>query len=110
MAGMATVFPRDVQYTPSEVRIEWADGHRSVYANHDLRCACSCAGCVDERTGERTLQPGRVPADVKALGIRLVGNYALEFEWSDGHRTGIYSFTLLRRLCSCAVCQANCSR
>ena len=102
---MAAIFPKDVQYTPAEVRIEWQDGHRSVYPNHFLRCACGCAGCVDERTGERTLDPARVPADVRALGARLVGNYALEFDWSDAHRTGIYSFEMLRRLCPCADCR-----
>jgi DUF971 family protein len=99
-----------VEYTASEIRVEWQDGHRSVYPNHSLRCACNCAACVDERTGERTLEPGKVPADVKALGIRVVGNYALEFDWSDGHRTGIYSFDLLRRLCACPACQAQGSR
>lgn len=108
MSGVAKlVYPKDVQYGPRDVRIEWQDGHRSVYANHDLRCACACAGCVDERTGERTLEPARISSDVKALGARLVGNYALEFDWSDGHRTGIYSFALLRRLCPCPDCQGS---
>lgn len=105
-AVQAPVYPTDVQYGPQEVRVLWQDGHRSAYPNHLLRCACACAGCVDERTGKRTLDPARVPADVRALGARLVGNYALEFEWSDGHRTGIYSFALLRRLCPCEECRA----
>jgi DUF971 family protein len=36
--------------------------------------------------------------------VELVGQYALQFEWSDGHRTGIYSFERLRQLCPCEDC------
>jgi len=31
-------------------------------------------------------------------GFDLVGGYALQPRWGDGHSTGIYSFTYLRRL------------
>jgi DUF971 family protein len=34
-----------------------------------------------------------------------VGRYALKFTFSDGHESGIYSFSLLRRLCQCDICQ-----
>jgi DUF971 family protein len=37
--------------------------------------------------------------------VQPVGRYALQFSWSDGHDTGIYSYALLRRLCQCDVCQ-----
>ena len=33
-----------------------------------------------------------------------VGNYAVTFQFSDGHATGIYSFEKLRGLCSCSAC------
>ena len=32
------------------------------------------------------------------LGFDMVGGYALQPRWADGHNTGIYSFTYLRRL------------
>ncbi len=32
------------------------------------------------------------------IGFDLVGGYALQPRWADGHSTGIYSFTYLRRL------------
>jgi len=35
---------------------------------------------------------------VSILGWQVVGNYALRFDFSDGHRTGIYSFEYLRQL------------
>jgi len=31
-------------------------------------------------------------------GFDIVGGYALQPRWADGHSTGIYSFTYLRRL------------
>ena len=32
-------------------------------------------------------------------GMELIGNYAYRIEFSDGHNTGIYSFTFFH--CSC---------
>ncbi|HEY4757240.1 MAG TPA: gamma-butyrobetaine hydroxylase-like domain-containing protein [Chthoniobacterales bacterium] len=32
------------------------------------------------------------------VGVDLVGGYALQPRWADGHSSGIYSFTYLRRL------------
>lgn len=86
------------------LRIEWKDGHVSEYAPRDLRIACPCAGCVDELTGRRTLDPGRVSQGVHPLKIEYVGRYALHFDWSDEHSTGIYPFEYLRRLCTCEEC------
>ena len=37
----------------------------------------------------------------------IVGRYALRFKWSDGHETGIYSFTALRQMCQCDICQPH---
>ena len=33
-----------------------------------------------------------VPEDMQAINIELVGRYAIQFTWNDGHSTGIYSF------------------
>lgn len=89
----------------SRLEITWQDGHISHYAAHDLRQRCPCAACVDEWTGERLLAPESIPGDLKIMGIEIVGQYALNFNWSDGHRTGIYSFPRLRTLCPCDRCQ-----
>ena len=78
--------------------IVWRDGHVSEYLPRMLRLRCRCAGCVDEITGEPLLDADRVPADVIPLAIRHVGRYALAFDWSDGHSTGIYPFEYLRAL------------
>jgi ATP-binding protein involved in chromosome partitioning len=101
--------PRHVGPSEDEQRlvIDWGDGHHSEYWPRDLRLACPCAGCVDEMTGQPILDPRTVPFDVYPAAIRWVGRYALGFEWSDGHDTGIYTFERLRDLCPCDECSAR---
>lgn len=91
----------------SALRIEWGDGHESIYQPRDLRLSCPCAGCVDEMSGRRTLTREMVPADVYPTAIHYVGKYALQFVWSDRHDTGLYPFDLLRSLCGCEVCSSS---
>jgi DUF971 family protein len=91
-----------VRIEPNEdatrLRIVWRDGHVSEYEPRVLRLYCRCAGCVDEFTGKPLLVPASVPADIHPRAIRYVGRYALAFDWSDGHTTGIYPFEYLRSL------------
>jgi DUF971 family protein len=99
--------PLSVEPTPdaSELRIRWRDGHVSDFPPRTLRIRCPCAGCVDERTGEQILRPEAVSPAIHPLAIHYVGRYALRFDWSDGHGTGIFPFDYLRRLCPCARCR-----
>lgn len=83
---------------PGRIAIAWRDGRSDLHAARDLRLACPCAHCVHEVTGRPLLDPASVPADLTAVDGKRVGNYAWQFLWSDGHRTGLYSFTLLRGL------------
>ncbi len=81
-----------------EITIEWNDGKKSVFDANALRLHCPCAACVNEMTGQRTLRPESIPQDIRAVGINIVGRYAINFQWSDGHNTGLYGFELLRNL------------
>jgi len=102
--------PRPVRINPfpnGELGIAWDDGHESYFAGHALRCACVCASCVDEVSGEKLLQDERVPAEVAAREIVPVGNYGISIHWSDGHDTGIYDFGRLREICPCDDCSAG---
>ena len=83
---------------PGQVTIEWADGERSVFTAAELRRVCPCAGCVSETTGQRMHDPATVPDDLEQSNLKLVGNYALDMQFSDGHATGIFTFTFLRGL------------
>ena len=87
------------QESNSLVRITWADGRVCEYQAADLRRACPCAQCVNEWTGQRTLQPESISDEVEIKDLSIVGRYALNFRWSDNHETGIYSFQYLRDLC-----------
>jgi len=84
--------------SPFTYRIEWKDGAVSDYKARDLRLACPCASCVDESNGRPLLDPRTVPNDILLFGAELVGRYGLSFFWSDGHKTGIFAWPVLRKL------------
>lgn len=86
------------QAGPRALAISWTDGHDSVYDVRLLRLACPCAQCVDEMTGKKLLNETAIPPDVKPVVINPVGRYAIHIDWSDGHRTGIYTYAHLRSL------------
>ena len=86
------------QAGPRELEIEWTDGKKSVYDVRMLRLSCPCAQCVDEMSGKKLLNESSVPPDVKPVVINPVGRYAIHIDWSDGHRTGIYTYAHLRSL------------
>lgn len=95
-----------------ELRITWkGDGHLSVYPLDALREACPCASCRGghEFMGSEydpdliELSPAR---SYEVMDIQLVGKYALQLFFSDGHSAGIYDWDYLRRLCPCDACRA----
>ena len=94
------VEPREImQDGDAGVSITWADGRICRFNAPVLRRACPCAQCVNEWTGQRVLKPEAVSDELLIKNIAIVGRYALNFQWSDGHETGIYSFRYLRELC-----------
>lgn len=94
--------PRDIVYD-SDLTVEWRDGVVSHYPFRALRDACPCAGCVDELTGEKVLDPATIPEDISIRKSEYVGNYAIRIDWSDGHNSGIYAFRFLREYFDLAV-------
>lgn len=90
--------PREIGVQGEALVVDWADGRQSRFLLKLLRERCPCAGCVDEWSGRRTLDPASIPADVKPKTISGVGRYAVQIGWSDGHSTGIYSWGFLDKL------------
>jgi DUF971 family protein len=91
--------PREIkQEGDAGLRITWADDCVCHYTAAELRRACPCAQCVNEWTGQRVLKSEAVSEELIISDISIVGRYALNFHWSDGHDTGIYSFRYLREL------------
>ena len=99
------VVPTDLKVKLAEQRLQvtWADGSQCVYDLAVLRRHCPCATCRTERE-QRSESPASLtilksdPRNLRATGAQLVGRYAIQFEWSDGHNTGIFDFRFLRSL------------
>ena len=85
-----------VEESDSELSIRWSDDAETHYDALSLRRSCPCAQCVDEWTGKKVLKDSSIPEDVHFTHISIVGRYALNFHFSDGHDTGIFSFAMLR--------------
>ncbi len=85
-----------IEESDSAISIKWSDEKETSYNAPDLRRACPCAACVNEWTGEKILREESVSDDLTFSHITIVGRYALNFHFSDGHETGIYSFNYLR--------------
>ena len=87
-----------------ELRIRWADGEQSVCSLVRLRRACPCAECQQmwAEEQENPLRVMRPPGEqlnmVTAEKVELVGRYAVQITWMDGHSGGIYDYALLRSL------------
>lgn len=92
-----------IEESDSEVSITWSDGAETKYRAAQLRRVCPCATCVNEWTGEKILDAGQIADDLTFSTISIVGRYALNFQFSDGHDTGIFSFNYLREQSASAV-------
>jgi DUF971 family protein len=87
-----------VEESSSKLSIKWSDETETVYNAAELRRVCPCASCVNEWTGEKILRDESVADDLTFSHITIVGRYALNFHFSDGHDTGIFSYKFLRDL------------
>ena len=93
--------PNNVQQIGNELAIRWNDGTESYFNLEFLRRACPCAACGGEPDVLGNVSRPRVNYTEKSFqltGFDLVGGYAVQPRWADGHSSGIYSFTYLRRL------------
>lgn len=81
-----------------DVLVRWNDGRDTVFPARFLRLACPCASCIEEMTGRQILKDSDVAEDVHPLTIQPIGRYAIQVNWSDGHRTGIYTWEKLDEL------------
>jgi DUF971 family protein len=101
------VHPKGITLNRKEGFLEviWSDGARCQYPLSELREACPCVEC---RGGHQFMGREYDPDNLLILTpkrsyavttLDLVGNYAIQPSWYDGHHTGIYTWEYLRRLC-----------
>ena len=77
------------------LRVLWDDDAMCDYPFSYLRGWCPCAVCQGH-VGERRFV--EEVEDPQLASIDMVGNYAVNPTWADGHETGIYTFEYLRSL------------
>src|SRR5688500_14400151 len=75
------------------LEITFADGKAFRLPAEFLRVYSPSAEVRGHGPGQEVLQAGK--KGVQILSVEPVGNYAVQFRFSDGHDTGIYSWDLL---------------
>lgn len=93
--------PTEIKRLPHSLSIQWKDGLLSEIPYRELREKCPCARCNAEKQQKDPFR--MIPTDdywekLHLVGIQTVGRYAVQLQWSDGHKTGIYTFNFLREL------------
>jgi DUF971 family protein len=85
----------------NELALSFADGFEAYLPLPMLRRACPCAACNGEPDAlGRVIRP-RVDHGHNAFDLvklETVGGYALQLYWADGHSSGIYAFSYLKKL------------
>ncbi|MDP2137532.1 MAG: DUF971 domain-containing protein [Candidatus Didemnitutus sp.] len=98
---MDPIRPLDVQLIGPEVAIRWSDDQESFITFATLRAASPSAEVRGEQDIFGHQYGGEAPKSHLGVEVRSweqVGNYAICFHFSDGHRSGLYPYPLLRRL------------
>jgi DUF971 family protein len=93
--------PTNIQQIGNELAIQWNDGTESYLDLQFLRRACPCAACGGEPDVLGNIMRPNVSYSDNSfdlVGFQIVGGYAIQPRWADGHSTGIYSFQYLRRI------------
>ena len=93
----------NVQLIGQELAVQWNDGSESYFDLERLRRACPCAACGGEPDVlGNIIRPNVVYTEgsFQLKAFNVVGGYALQPRWADGHDSGLYSFQYLRRLSS----------
>jgi DUF971 family protein len=81
--------------------IQWSDGVTQRIPWTTLREQCPCATCRQKRADPspaplfNIIKPEEAEP-VRATAMSPIGNYAYQIDFSDGHKTGIFSLELLR--------------
>ena len=101
MQTSGRLLPVNVQQVGNELAIAWSDGAESFLPLQLLRRACPCASCGGEPDVLGNIERPEVtytPSSFELRGFQVIGGYALQPTWADGHGTGLYTFPYLRRL------------
>ncbi len=94
--------PKHIDIRKSEgVHVEWSDGESAFYPCALLRKMSPSADSKEIREQIANNPLAILPNtgnDITIEDGELVGNYAVRFAFSDGHKSGIYTWEYLRSL------------
>jgi len=93
--------PQQMQLIGKELAIIWDDGSESYFPFEYLRGHSPSAENIGEKDIFGHKYGGEGPKEFPGVtieGWNFIGNYAVRFQFSDGHATGIYSWEYLRKL------------
>ena len=102
----ARLLPTNIAQIGDELAIAWNDGSETFLGLETLRRNCPCAMCGGEPDVLGRIERPQVSYTAQSFVLRgwqLVGGYALQPAWEDGHSTGLYTFPYLRRIAEAAA-------
>jgi len=91
--------PVKIEKIGSELAVSWSDGRESFIPLERLRRGCPCASCCGEPDVMGNVdRPPETALGADGFNLvewQIVGGYAIQPRWADGHRSGIYSYPYL---------------
>jgi DUF971 family protein len=95
--------PKQVKiFKKDNLKITWEDSTEIILSLKYMRDECPCAGCKGETILLKTYRPAAptvvTPEMYQIKNIEVVGDYAIQIAWKDGHSTGIYSWDYIKQL------------
>ena len=95
--------PKQVKiFNKDKLKITWDDSAETILSLKYMRDECPCAGCKGETILLKTYRPPAptvvTPEMYQVKNIEVVGDYAIQVTWKDGHNTGIYSWDYIKQL------------
>jgi len=102
----ARLLPTNIAQIGDELAVAWNDRSETFIKLEPLRRYCPCAACGGEPDVMGRLERPMVTYTPDSFVLRswiIVGGYAWQPLWADGHSTGLYSFPYLRKVADLAA-------
>ena len=97
----APLHPQALQKIGNELAIAWSDGQETYLPLETVRRSCPCATCGGEPDVLGQVERPQLEYQASSFDLtswEIVGGYGWQPRWGDGHRTGIFPFSYLRKL------------
>lgn len=98
MSGLGAPQASEIRIRRATARLEvdFEDGFQAVLPAEYLRVESPSAEVQGHGPNQRVTVPGK--ADVNIAGVDPIGHYAIRIRFTDGHDTGIFTWSYLAEL------------